>query len=134
MNRGGDDDGVNGETRVGVPWFFAWAAVGAGYAFGILAALSVGVYVLAVTVVATVLLIRSPQASSGLTGIVSGLGLPLLYVAFLNRSGPGTVCTTTPTGGQTCGEEWSPWPWLLAGVVLIVAGWSWFAVRSHRRA
>jgi hypothetical protein len=123
---------VNGETRGGLPWFFAWTAVGAGYAFAILAALSIGVYVLAITVVATVLLVRSPSASSGLTGIVSGLGLPLLYVAFLNRSGPGTVCTTTLTG-QSCVDEWSPWPWLLAGVLLVVAGCGWFAVRSYRR-
>jgi len=122
---------MNPGTRAGLPWFFAWAAVGAGFAFGVLAALSIGVYVLAVTVAATVLLVRNPRSGSGVTGIVSGLGLPLLYVAFLNRSGPGTVCTTTLTS-QSCTEEWSPWPWLFIGVALIVAGSVWFASRSHR--
>lgn len=116
-----------------MPWFIAWAAVGAGYAFGVLGALSIGVFVLAVTAVATVLLARRPQARVGLTGLVSGLGLPLLYVAFLNRAGPGTVCTKTATGGQSCTDEWSPWPWLLIGVALVVVGCVWFAVKSRRQ-
>jgi ABC-type thiamin/hydroxymethylpyrimidine transport system permease subunit len=115
-----------------MPWFVAWAAVGAGYAFGVLGALSIGVFVLAIAAVATVLLARHPQARTGLIGLVSGLGLPLLFVAFLNRAGPGTVCTTTATS-QSCSEEWSPWPWLLIGVALVVVGCVWFGVRSRRQ-
>lgn len=115
-----------------MPWFIAWAAVGAGYALGILAALSIGVLVLAVAVVATVVLARRPQARVGLTGLVSGLGLPLLYVAFLNRAGPGIVCTTTSTK-SSCTDEWSPWPWLLIGVALVVVGCVWYGIETRRQ-
>jgi hypothetical protein len=124
--------GVNLATRTGMLWFIAWAAVGAGFAFGVLSILSIGVFVLAVDAVAAVLLARHPQARAGLTGLVSGLGLPLLYVAFLNRAGPGTVCTMTATS-QSCADEWSPWPWLFIGVALVVIGCVWFGVRSRRQ-
>lgn len=119
---------MDARTRTGIPWFFAWAAVGAGYAFGVLAILSIGIFVLAITVVVTVFLAREPRARSGLTGFISGLGLPLLYVAFLNRGGPGTVCA-----GQSCTEEWSPWPWLLIGSLLVVVGAALFTVVARRR-
>jgi hypothetical protein len=115
-----------------MPWFIAWAAVGAGYALGILAALSIGVLVLAVAAVATIVLARRPQARVGLTGLVSGLGLPLLYVAFLNRAGPGIVCTTTGTE-RSCTDEWSPWPWLLIGVALVVVGCVWYGIETRRQ-
>ena len=70
---------------------------GAGYALGILGALSIGPYVLVITVAATIVLATRTGSKVGLPGLVSGLGLPLFYVAFLNRSGPGTVCTSTGT-------------------------------------
>ncbi len=124
---------MNLATRTGVPWFIAWAAVGAGFAFGVLAILSIGVFVLAITAVATVLLARRLQARAGVAGLVSGFGLPLLYVAFLNRAGPGTVCTMTATS-QSCTDEWSPWPWLIIGAALIVVGCVWFAVRDRPQA
>jgi hypothetical protein len=123
---------VNVATRTGILWFIAWAAVGAGFAFGVLAILSIGVFVLAIDAVAAVLLARHAPARAGLTGLVSGLGLPLLYVAFLNRAGPGTVCTTTATS-QSCADEWSPWPWLFIGVALVVIGCMWFRARSRRQ-
>jgi protein-S-isoprenylcysteine O-methyltransferase Ste14 len=94
-----------------------------------LAILSIGVFVLAITIVATVFLARSSAARAGLAGIVSGIGVPLLYVAFLNRSGPGVVCT-----GRSCTDEWSPWPWLLIGAALLLVGLAWFIATSGRRA
>jgi len=118
--------------RTGVVWFIAWMLVGAGYAFGILSALSIGAFVLLITVVATILLATRAGNRVGLPGLVSGLSLPLFYVAYLNRSGPGTICTTTATS-QTCSDEWSPWPWLVVGIVLLVIGCVWFAIASRRR-
>jgi hypothetical protein len=41
-------------------------------------------------------------------GLISSIGLPLLYVAFLNRDGPGTICSSDGNGGQQCMDEWSP--------------------------
>ena len=117
--------------RRNVTWFIAWMLTGAGYALGILGALSIGPYVLVITVAATIVLATRTGSKVGLPGLVSGLGLPLFYVAFLNRSGPGTVCTSTGTG-QSCVDEWSPWPWLAIGIVLLVSGYVWFAM-THRR-
>lgn|SRR5512132_469801 len=118
--------------RRNVTWFIAWMLMGAGYAIGILGALSIGPYVLVITVAATIVLATRTGSRVGLPGLISGLSLPLFYVAFLNRSGPGTICTSTATS-QSCVDEWSPWPWLAIGIVLLVSGCVWFAMANRRR-
>jgi len=102
-------------------WFAVWLIVGAGYALSVLGIASIGLFLLPLPTLATILLARRPHASSGLPGLISGLGFPLLYVAYLNRAGPGTICTTIPAG-EHCAEESSPWPWLAAAVTLLVLG------------
>jgi hypothetical protein len=102
-------------------WFAVWFIVGAGYAASLLGAASIGLFLLPLPVLATILLARRPHANSGLPGLISGLGIPLLHVAYLNRAGPGTICTTIPAG-EACTEESSPWPWLVAAVTLLVLG------------
>jgi hypothetical protein len=64
-------------------------------------------------------------------GLISGLGVPLLYVAYVNRAGPGSICTAV-AGGQECNDEWSPWPWLAVGVILLVLGVAAFVGRQRR--
>lgn len=117
--------------RRSVMWFVAWLFMGAGYAIGILGALSIGPYVLVVTIAVTIVLATRPGSRVGLPGLISGLSLPLFYVAFLNRSGPGTVCTSTQTS-RSCVDAWSPWPWLVIGLVLLVSGCVWFAMANRR--
>ena len=102
-------------------WFAVWLIIGTDYALSLLGAASIGLFVLPLPLLATILLARRRHAHSGLPGLISGLGIPLLYVAYLNRAGPGTICTAI-TGGQDCTGEWSPWPWLAAGVILLVLG------------
>jgi len=29
-------------------------------------------------------------------------------------------------------DEWSPWPWLAIGIVLLVSGCVWFAMANRR--
>jgi hypothetical protein len=111
-------------------WFAAWLIIGAGYALSLLGAASIGLFVLPLPVFATILLARR-HASSGLPGLISGLGIPLLYVAYLNRAGPGTICTTITGGGQDCTDEWSPWPWLAAAVILLALGLAAFIARQR---
>ncbi|MEV0093446.1 hypothetical protein [Streptomyces sp. NPDC050738] len=124
------DGQVRGQARA---WgFFAgWAAAGAGLMLALLTVLSIGVFVLPVAVALVVVLIRLKDSERGLPGLVSGVGAPLLYVAYLNRSGPGTVCTTSGTG-QTCTEEWSPWPWLAAAVIVVGVGMAVMAMMQRR--
>ena len=115
-------------------WFGAWFIVGGLASLSLLTVLTIGLYLLPVTVVAAALLVTTRHDSSvGLPGLVSGLGIPLLYVAFLNRGGPGNVCTTTATG-QSCVDEYNPWLWLAAGVVLLLAGVVFGAVQRRRTA
>jgi hypothetical protein len=65
-------------------------------------------------------------------GIVAGLGVPLLYVGYLNRGGPGIVCTSWASGGE-CTQETSPWPWVVAGLLLAVAGAGLSMAAARRR-
>jgi hypothetical protein len=97
-----------------VMWFGVWSVIGAAYALAMIGAMTIGVF-------ATVFTGRRRRAAVGLPGLVSGAAFPLLYVAYLNREEPGTVCTAT-RGGQSCTDEWSPWPWLAIAVALLVAG------------
>ncbi len=109
-------------------WFAAWVVVGAMVAFGLLS--FVGLFVLPVAVLATLALTRNPASLSWVRGLVAGLGLPLLYIAYINRNGPGDVCRSTQTS-NTCTSETSPWPWLAIGLVLIAAGFGFFLTRHH---
>ncbi len=106
-------------TRGAWAAFLGWFVAGALYALAVLGMLTIGIFVLPIAIGLTVLLVRSPRASVGLPGLVSGLALPVLYVAYLNRDGPGDVCTAN---GAHCTEEWSPWPFVLVGVALLCAG------------
>ncbi len=113
-------------------WFVTWMIVGLAYAVGILGILTVGLVFLALAVIASVLLSSRGRGQAALPGILSGVGVGLLYVAFLNRAGPGLVCSTTATGGSHCVERWTPWPWLVIGFALLVGGGFWFRVLRRR--
>jgi hypothetical protein len=103
--------------------FFAWAALGAGMCLSLLAVLSIGLFVVPLVIGGLIALLVWPGSrTSAALGVISGLGLVPLFVAYLNRGGPGDVCTTSATGGQSCTTEWSPWPWLGAGLALVALG------------
>jgi len=118
------------------PWvyFVIWMLVGASYAMVIVGALSIGIFFVPIAVIATVFLVRKPSSKRGIPGLFGGFALPLFYVAYLNRSGPGTVCTQTQSTfgvGQSCTQEWNPWLWLAAGLVLLGIGTGIFIVASR---
>ena len=114
-------------------WFVAWVVVGAACALGVLGALTIGIFLLPVALVALVVLATRSGAAVGAPGAISGLGLPALYVSYLNRSGPGDVCTVTARSAS-CTEAWNPWPWLVAGLLLVLAGPLVFRARRRRPA
>jgi len=102
--------------------FAAWMAIGAGACLALLTVLTIGLPVLVVVLIAGTLLIRrAGSMEHGVTGLMSGVGLLLVLIAYLNRHGPGEYCQTTATE-QHCTSEWSPWPWLIVGVVLVAGG------------
>jgi hypothetical protein len=98
-----------------------WAAVGAGAITAVLTMLTIGLFVLLATAALAAVLARYAGRRFLAPGLLAGAGLMPLYVGYLNRGGPGMVCTTTRTGGS-CVQEWSPWPWVAAGLCLVAAG------------
>lgn len=111
-------------------WFLGWLVLGACAAVGLAAILSVGlVLVLLAAVAAGFLLWKGPR--NAIAGSLTGLALPLFYIAYLNRSGPGTVCHAM-SGGQTCTDEYTPIPFLVCGVILFSAGFLIFAMLDRR--
>ncbi len=112
-------------------WFLAWAAVGVLLPLTLLGAFTIGVFMIPLAGLGALALARRPAARQGVVGLVSGCGLPLLWVAYLNRSGPGQVCTTTATS-QTCTQQWSPWPWLAVGLLVAATGVAGFGRQRAR--
>jgi hypothetical protein len=98
--------------------FVLWALVGAVFAIGFLT-LSI-LFVVPVVIGVVVFAIRPTRAKSGF-GLVTGAGLVSIYVAFVQRRGPGTVCWSTATESG-CDEFLNPWPWLVIGVALVCVG------------
>jgi len=102
--------------------------LGAAFTFGVLGILSIGIFILPCALFATFYLARRNPARRYLTGILSGVGVPLLVVAYLNRGGPAFVCTES-----TCDQQLSPWPWLLAGVLFVLLGPATYVLSATRR-
>jgi hypothetical protein len=99
-------------------WFWAWVLVGGGAALGLTA---LGPLALGPTVIVGLLLATRPAARSSAFGLLTGAGLLLLYVAWVQRAGPGTTCWQTATASG-CEEHLNPLPWLTAGLALTAAG------------
>ena len=112
--------------------FLGWVVVGAGGSLGVLSLLTIGPFVLLLTLFLAGLLLWRVDFGWGMTGMLSGAAAPVLYVAWLNRGGPGEVCTSYADGGQSCTDAWSPWPFVAVGVLLMVAGLAWFLRQRHR--
>jgi hypothetical protein len=112
--------------------FLWWCVAGAGLCLGVVSLLSIGAFVLLATFVLCGVLLWRLEFGWGMAGLLSGAALPMFFLAWLNREGPGEVCHAD---GQSisCSDEWSPWPWVVAGVVLVVAGIVVF-VRGRRAA
>jgi hypothetical protein len=120
-------------ARRGWGWFVAWFALGVMWVLTVLGAFTISIFVLPVAVGGTILLASRRHAVDGIAGLISGLGVPLLYVSFLNRHGPGKICTTSHNGGQSCVDELNAWPWFVFGLVLVAHGAVVFVASGRRR-
>ncbi|HEX4472895.1 MAG TPA: hypothetical protein VH085_13065 [Nocardioides sp.] len=107
--------------------FLGWCVLGATACLGVLSLLTIGPFVLLLTLMLAGLMLWRVDFGWAMAGMISGASAPLLYVAWLNRGGPGSVCTFSADGGQSCGDEWSPWPFLVVAVLLAAAGVAVFA-------
>ena len=101
-----------------------------GFALGISA---LGVFTIPVALLVTVLLVLRHHADRSALGILVGIGLLALYVAYVQRKGPGTVSWHTATASGS-NEYLDPRPWLAAGIVLVAVGVVAFFWRERRRS
>jgi len=106
--------------------FLAWPLIGAALSLSVLGAMTIGIYVLPFAIAGLLALRKWGGNQKSSVGLISGAGLPVLYVAYLNRQGPGMVCGPYKNGGQQCMQEYSPWPFLLVGTILFVLGLALF--------
>jgi hypothetical protein len=107
-------------------WFWAWALLGSLAALGFV---SLGLLVLAPVVVAGGLMASKPAIRSSAFGVLTGAGVLLLFVAWLQRAGPGTTCWQTATASG-CDQHLNPLPWLVVGLVAFIGGIVGHARRS----
>ena len=112
-------------------WFIAWIFVGLALMFALLGALTIGVFILPIGVGLTLFVATRRGSKVGLPGLISGASLPLFYVAYLNRDGPGTICRSFADGSSECVEQWSPWPWLVIGALALLGGVLVFVRRNR---
>jgi hypothetical protein len=112
-----------------IRWFSAWVVVGCALALGVVS-FAIGPFVLVPAAVVAAVMIRRPAARRYGYGALVGVGLLLLFVAWLNRDGPGTTCWTHGTS-MGCGEHSNPLPWLLLGVAFVVGGFAAHRLRRH---
>jgi hypothetical protein len=122
-------------TDARVEWlpFLLWGLVGAGLSLGVLGAMTIGIFVLPVAILAGALLLWRRGMTSPVAGALSGAGAIPLYIGWLNRDGPGFICSPTGDSGESCVAQMSPWPWLVVGLALVVAGVVVFS-RLRRRS
>ena len=114
-----------------VPAFLGWFLVGAALALAVLSLLTIGPFVMLAALGFTALLLWRVDFGWAMAGMISGAALPLLFVGWSNRHGPGEVCTRTATE-ISCSDQWSPWPWFVAAAGLLVGGVSLFVARRGR--
>jgi hypothetical protein len=108
-------------------WFWAWALVGVAAALGVV---SLGLLAVLPAFLVAALLASRPAARRSAFGVVTGIGLLFVYVAWVQRAGPGTTCWHTATASG-CDEHLNPLPWLAAGLVLVAAGIAGHARRQN---
>lgn len=112
---------------IGWGWFCVWAGVGAAAALSVV---SLGpIFFVAVIGLAMIIGLRRPASWRSASGFLTGAGALLLYVAWVQRTGPGTTWSATATTSR-CDEHLNPLPWLAVGVVLFAAG---IALQLRRR-
>ena len=99
-------------------WFWAWAGVGAltilTLDLGPLAALPA-------LLLGALVAIGGDRGHGSAFGVLTGAGLPLLWVAYVQRQGPGTTCWHTASSAG-CDQHLNPLPWLVVGITLVLTG------------
>ena len=92
-------------------FFMGWTLIGAGYTLAFVGMFTIGPLLLLPIVAGAVALGRLPHSARGLPGLATGLGLPVLYVAYLSGGDP---------------------RWLTIGTTLVASGVVTFLIKQRR--
>jgi len=95
--------------------FVAWALLGAGLVLGFFT--FTVLFVVPIVIGVIVFAIR-PRLAKSAFGLLAGMGLVSMYVAYVQRRGPGTVCWQK-ADSSGCEDFLNPWPWLVVGAALV---------------
>jgi hypothetical protein len=105
-----------GRHAISCGWFWVWAIVGATGALGLV---SFGLLGIAPAAIVGSAMSANRTARSSRFGRLAGAGFVCLFVAYVQRAGPGTTCWRTATAGG-CDQHLNPIPWLAVGLVLVI--------------
>jgi len=112
-------------------WFGAWMVAGGAWAFAALTGFTIGIFVAPFALGLTIALSARRSIAAGWPGAVAGLGLPSLYVAWLNRNGPAANACHAIRHGESCTQLFDPKPWLAVALLFVIAGTAIFVVRRR---
>ncbi len=110
--------------------FVLWTLIGAAVAYIFVNLPTAGVVLAALIILA---LVAKPSLRQESPGVFAGVGAICLLVAYVQRRGPGTVCWHTANAGG-CDQYLNPWPWLIAGLVLVTTSVVMITRSSRRRS
>ena len=98
-----------------------WLICGALLGLAIASLLTVGIFIFPIgAALAAFGLWTTRLRNRSAAAVLAGLALAPFYLAWLNRSGPGEVCSSS--GSEiSCVDAWNPWPFIAIGVLLIAA-------------
>ena len=105
-------------------WFWAWGGVGAAGALGLI---SLGPIALGPAMIVGTAMALSRTARRSAFGLLAGAGVLFLFVAYVQRDGPGTTCWHAATAAG-CDQHLNPIPWLVVGLILFAG-----ALLAHSR-
>lgn len=114
-------------------WAYAWwLLVGVLLGVGVMALLTIGLLFLLTAALLIGLGVGLPALRNrSAVAVPAGIGLSVLYLAWLNREGPGNVCEVTSTT-TTCTEQWSPWPFVGVALVLVASSFALARMIRHQ--
>ena len=114
-------------------WFAVWLVAGVALAFSLVDLPAFGILVLPFVLAGVVLLVVLHHLDRSAWGLLCGVGLLSLYVAYVQRKGPGVVTWHTATASRA-DTYLDPRPWLIAGLLLVLVGIGAFLWRQRRSA
>lgn len=107
-----------GGLGVGSGSVLYWLFVGALVGWGVAGLMTIGLFLLIAALVLFVIGVAVPAISKrAVPLLLIGAASAPLAVAWSNRQGPGEVCVP-----NSCQEHLDPWPWLVVGVTVALAG------------